>query len=212
MGCRPRAHTPGLLPAGRTERIVGETRVCPADSRARGRTARTGARTQRPERAHACCRPPAALRVCVGPRTEAPGGGRTHDAPRKSSAPAGSWCPRGRHAPGGAGVARGRPGARLLRPRSRSWRRWSAIWQKSFQKDRPPQNLYGRPPGEAPNRPQFPGVGLLLYDRFHWKCLPSRNGENKFCRHRVDTSKSNSNDPDRNVWSIFVDFRHTSMP
>jgi hypothetical protein len=158
MGCRPRAHTPGLLPAGRTERIVGETCVCLANARARGRTARTRSRRKRPERAHACCRPPAALRARVWHHgTDAPGGGRTHDAPRKSSAPAGSWCPRGRHAPGGAGVARGRPGARLLRPRSRSWRRWSAIWQKSFLKDpgppgRPPQNLYGRPPGEAPNR------------------------------------------------------------
>jgi hypothetical protein len=158
----PRAHT-GSAARGqdredrRRDVCVPRQRPCPGADRAHA-----SARSGRNAHTHVAGR----LRPCAPVwhhGTDAPGGGRTHDAPRKSSAPAGSWCPRGRHAPGGAGVARGRPGARLLRPRSRSWRRWSAIWQKSFLKDpgppgRPPQNLYGRPPGEAPNRPQFPNV------------------------------------------------------
>ena len=40
MGGRPSAHTPTLLPAGRTERIVGEVCVCLADACARGRIPR----------------------------------------------------------------------------------------------------------------------------------------------------------------------------
>jgi hypothetical protein len=108
MGGRPRAHTPGLLPAGRTERIVGETRVCPADARARGRTARTRARRKRPERAHACCRPPAALRACVAPRHRC--AGLRADAARPPQKQRTRW----QLVPPGA--ARARPRRRRARP------------------------------------------------------------------------------------------------
>jgi len=60
MGGRPRAHTPRLLPAHRTERIVGEACVCLADASARGRTAR--ARTRAEAGARTCM-----LRATCGP-------------------------------------------------------------------------------------------------------------------------------------------------
>ena len=85
-------------------------RVCASPSPVPGGGPRACARTQRLERAHACCRPPAALRARVwnkGPKAQ---GGREHATPAKAAHPL------------AAGVHEGRahPAAQASRPRAAS--------------------------------------------------------------------------------------------
>ena len=106
MGGRPRAHPPGLLPAGRTERIVGETCVCLADARARGRTARTHARAAagtRTRMLQAACGRPASLCGTTALKSRAAGGRTT--PPAKAAHPLAAVAPGGGARPAAAAPA-----------------------------------------------------------------------------------------------------------
>jgi len=106
MGGRPRAHTPRLLPAGGTERIVGEACVCLADARARGRTARARTRAEAGARTcmlQAACGP---ARLCGTAARRRRAQGARHP-PQKQ---------RTRWQPASLRAARARPRQRRARP------------------------------------------------------------------------------------------------
>ena len=114
MGCLPRAHTPCLLPAGRTERIVGGTHttpcllpvgrserivcescVCLAYARARGRTTCERAHRGRNTHMHVAGCPSPCPPVCgTTARTRRAAGGRM-TPPQTAAHPLAAVVPEG---------------------------------------------------------------------------------------------------------------------